>query len=71
MKLRITNSPIPMIVVAAALLVALNAPAFAASGGCFLEVDFWTTLMCAIKCRTRFAVTQAEAALAIATSLHR
>jgi N-acetylneuraminic acid mutarotase len=32
MKLRITNCPIPMIVVGAALLVALNASAFAASG---------------------------------------
>jgi N-acetylneuraminic acid mutarotase len=32
MKLRITTSPIPMIVIVAALLVALNASAFAASG---------------------------------------
>jgi hypothetical protein len=36
-----------------------------------LEADFWTTSKCAIKCRTRSAVTQAEAAIAIATSLHR
>jgi len=36
-----------------------------------LENDFWTTSKCAIKCRTRPAVTQAEAAIAIATSLHR
>jgi len=35
------------------------------------EEDFWTTSKCAIKCRTRFAVTQAEVAIAIATSLHR
>jgi len=35
------------------------------------EEDFWTASMCAIKWRTRSAVTQAEAAIAIATSLHR
>jgi hypothetical protein len=35
----------------------------------FPEADFWTTSKCAIKCRTRSAVTQADAA--IATSLHR
>jgi hypothetical protein len=34
-----------------------------------LEADFRTNLKCAIKCRTRSAVTQAQAA--IATSLHR
>jgi hypothetical protein len=33
-----------------------------------LEADFWTASKCAIKCRTRSAVTQAEAAFAIATS---
>jgi len=36
-----------------------------------VEDDFWTTSKCAIKCRTRSAVTQAEAAIAIATSRHR
>jgi len=35
------------------------------------EADFWPASKSAIKCRIRFAVTQAEAAIAIATSLHR
>lgn len=37
----------------------------------FPKADFWTTSNCAIKCRIRSALTQAEAAIAIATSLHR
>jgi hypothetical protein len=37
----------------------------------FPEADFWTTSNCAIKCRIRSALTQAEAAIAVATSLHR
>lgn len=36
-----------------------------------LEPDFWPASKSAIKCRIRSAVTQAEAAIAIATSLHR
>ncbi|MGA3199873.1 MAG: hypothetical protein ABSD89_10790 [Halobacteriota archaeon] len=39
--------------------------------GDLLEEDFGTTSKSAIKCRIRSAVTQAEAAIAIATSLHR
>src|ERR1035437_634403 len=36
----------------------------------FLQADFWPASKSAIKCRIRSAVTQAEAAIAIATSLH-
>ena len=35
------------------------------------QADFWPASKSAIKCRIRSAVTQAEAAIAIATSLHR
>ena len=37
----------------------------------FPEADFWPASKSAIKCRIRSALTQAEAAIAIATSLHR
>jgi len=36
-----------------------------------LEADFWPASKSAIKCRIRPAATQAEPAIAIATSLHR
>jgi hypothetical protein len=39
--------------------------------GDVLEADFGPASKSAIKCRIRSALTQAEAAIAIATSLHR
>jgi len=39
--------------------------------GNFSEEDFWPASKSAIKFRIRSDVTQAEAAIAIATSLHR
>jgi hypothetical protein len=44
---------------------------FMRNRSCFLYVDFWTTSKCAIECRTRFAVTQADVVSQVAASPYR